>query len=248
MISRVKYIDLSPGIPPSKKYDLVELKYDGHYTIAMVKDGTCTFVSRTGKLVNTIFISHSVPNIILIGELMRGTLWAQSDRLLGKFIIFDIFESGKLLERRKNLEHLLALGIFPSHFYLTDQHPASDWKMLWEKYKDFEGLVFKKSDGLYGEPHARMKREVTVDYVCMGMNPGKGRNKGVTGSIQGGVIQEGIPVHVCDVSGLTDWHRKELWDNQDNYIGRNFEAKGKALFPSGALRHPIFVKWRDDIF
>lgn len=246
-VPRSKYIDCVPGVPPTG-YDLVELKYDGHFALATIEDGDGVFISRTGKIIKTFTTSLKLPKLSIIGELLRGTAWSNCPERSGQFMVFDALEIGEsvynesLKVRRQKLVELFD-GPLPDSFNLVAQFPFSHWEYLWNSHTDFEGLIFKSSTGPYGDTYARMKREYTADFVCMGMNPGKGKFAGTLGSLQGG--RDGK--HILDVSGFTDVLRKELWDNKEKYIGRTFEAKGKALFSSGALRHPIFVRWRDDI-
>jgi ATP-dependent DNA ligase len=52
---------------------------------------------------------------------------------------------------------------------------------------------------------------------------------------------------IIDVGGgFTDTQRREIWDNQDLYLGKPFEVEARARFESGSLRHPNFVRWRFD--
>jgi ATP-dependent DNA ligase len=58
----------------------------------------------------------------------------------------------------------------------------------------------------------------------------------------------GVLQKVCTVGGgFTDILRDDIWFNKQLYVGKVFEARGKILFTSGALRHPAFTDWRPDV-
>lgn len=40
--------------------------------------------------------------------------------------------------------------------------------------------------------------------------------------------------------------RKEIWDNQSNYMGKMFEFKGMLVGAKDVPRHPNFIRWRVD--
>lgn len=48
------------------------------------------------------------------------------------------------------------------------------------------------------------------------------------------------------VSGFDDAMRDDITENHEKYIGRVFEVTGQEQFASGAIRHPRFIRWRDD--
>jgi len=56
-------------------------------------------------------------------------------------------------------------------------------------------------------------------------------------------------VHVAVGSGLTDALRDELWqtltESPQDVLGRVIEVEYHEKMPSGSLRHPRFVKFRD---
>ena len=47
-------------------------------------------------------------------------------------------------------------------------------------------------------------------------------------------------------SGLTDAIREDMADNPDNYIGKVIECQAMSTTKDGALRHPVFVRVRED--
>lgn len=255
MTTRPPYTDCQPGEPPTG-FDLVELKYDGWFAVATIDSGTCTFVSQTGRVIERRLVSRDLPTMTLVGELLRGTTWACETGRTGQFVVYDALyidwaelSRKPLHARRRTLERLFADQPLPEAFQLIEQYPFQAWQELWKERvetEDFEGLVFKSSTGSYGEPHARMKRTVTAEYVCMGANPGSGRYADVAASIRGGLFVDGKLKQVISVGGLTDELRRAVWEEPARFVGKVFEAAGKALFSSGALRHPAFLRWRPD--
>lgn len=122
---------------------------------------------------------------------------------------------------------------------------------LWKHYvdgNDYEGIVFKNENDTYPTcTWHRAKKVFTLDYVCMGFHEGGGKNVGRVGSILCGLYFGTELRMVCSVgTGLTDIQRIEMWNNQPAYVGKVLEASGWKVFPSGALRHPAFLRWRDD--
>ncbi len=255
MEHRVKYIDLEPGADPPAGFDVVEVKLDGHWAEARFDGrGVCEIYTRTGTLRKRCEVSRRLPRMTLIGEYMYGTPWSTQEDRSGRFYVFDIvpkwWQRPSLTKRWWTIVGHFRTKHLPKWFWLTAQSPACmNWRAAWDKSVQtgkYEGLVFKKSNGLFGEPHARMKRVHTVDFVCEGFNPGKGKFEGVTGSILGSLYVDGVLKHVCRVGGLTDIQRKAFTATPEKFIGRVFEAEGRGRFESGALRHPSFLRWRND--
>lgn len=254
MEHRVKYIDLEPGSDPPAGFDVVELKFDGHWAEARFDGrGACCIYTRTGTLRKRCEVDRRLPRMTLIGEYLYGTEWSTRRERSGRFIAFDIvpkwWQRPTLATRKQKVHGLCGSTRMPNWFYSCGQFSLDMTETLWNAFvkgDDYEGLVFKKSTGRFGEPHARMKRIHTADFVCEGFNPGKGKYEGVAGSILGSLYVDGVLKHVCSVNGLTDIQRKAFTDKPEKFIGRVFEATGKGRFESGALRHGSFLRWRND--
>ena len=273
MTERPPYIDLDPDCddPRREGFDVAELKYDGMWAEVNIHDHRITLDSRTGTATPpTSGSCRSLLDCTIVGEFLRGTAWSRRSGVggagrHGRFVAFDLthlngvdLRSEPLCARRRLLEGLSASGNLPGWFDLSEQFSIREWEHLWAEHVatgDFEGLVFKNSADPYGAPLARMKREVTVDYVCMGCNLSTsetyrgragGGDCGGAASIRGGLYVNGRLAQVCSVSGLTDELRYDLVARPEQFRGRVFEATGKGQFDSGALRHPQFGRWRDD--
>ena len=76
-----------------------------------------------------------------------------------------------------------------------------------------------------------------ADAEVVGYHPGKGRNKGVTGSL----IVEASNGNRFKVSGLTDAQRRK-----PPKVGETITYKYKERTSSGAPRHASFVRVRRD--
>ena len=100
---------------------------------------------------------------------------------------------------------------------------------------------FKRSDAL-------LKYKLFEDYdlEVIGFEEGDGRNKGVLGALL--VKYKDFVVKVG--SGFSDELRKEIWNNQDEWLGRTVIVK--AFEPTcnqqggESLRFPVYIDWRDD--
>lgn len=70
---------------------------------------------------------------------------------------------------------------------------------------------------------------------------------GWAGSIKMGVIKDGRLVEVGTVSsGLTDSNLQDIAKDPQSFIGKPFSVRYMQAF-DGAVRHPVFAGWRDDI-
>ncbi len=121
----------------------------------------------------------------------------------------------------------------------TDEELLEYARDLWD---GAEGVVLKEAmcDGWY-----KLKREETADLVVMDLKPGDefGKYSDTTGSIIGGRWDGTQLVEVACVSGMDDDLRRQLGRGD---VGRVFECRYQYVGAGGRLRHPRFVRWRDD--
>lgn len=115
--------------------------------------------------------------------------------------------------------------------------------------KGGEGLIVKPLDGLYEKKRSynwlKIKDEVSagasIDLPVVGYKRGTGKYENCLGAL---VIDfNGVEV---SVSGFTDAERVEIWATRDQVIGRLVEVKYHQITPDGSMRHPRFVRFRDD--
>ena len=256
-LNRPVFLDLNPVDGPPPGFNKVELKMDGQWGQLKIENGSLEIWSRHGKLKLQTRVPKA-PDMIVHGEFLYGSNWAIQRGMAGQFYAFDIISyrdtdiSDKTLKyRRSVLTQYLSLyskayGL-PEWLRVLPQYPVSDWRDLWDfkvLNEGYEGLIFKHSDAPFGEQWARMKRVFTVDYVCVGVNISEApKYAGQVASIKAGLYIDGELKHVGNVHGLTDAQRLEFLDG---YEGKVFEATGRGLFTTGALRHPNFVRWHSD--
>lgn len=102
---------------------------------------------------------------------------------------------------------------------------------------DLEGFVLKKVN--YGSWY-KIKCERTIDLIVTGIQPGKGKYIGQCGAL----IVSTVEGHeVAAVSGMTDAQRVQITEAD---IGRIVEVRYQCVGTQGRLRHPRFVRWRDN--
>jgi hypothetical protein len=263
---RPDFLDLVAGdfaaVPAA--CDVFELKFDGNWGQVVFDGLTWTIWSRNGLIQDSGMLPFGVgPHTVLHGEHIRGTEWAKDHPdLYGKVAIFGAtsvlgqdttkIPANEVRDRIKFfIERYRGKCPIFDRCFLVDQIPVASAREAWDRFivnGDYEGLVFKNSKASWGEDFARMKKEVTFDYVVLGFLESDSDTYSGWGvaSIIGGLYINGVLERRCKVSGLTAELRKEFFDHPDKYVGRVFEAKGKKLSKKGALRHPNFIRFRDD--
>jgi len=256
-VCKRKLQDVEEGHLP--KFSLVQPKYDGWWTLLRIRHEMMQFITSGGEVRSEIRIPGCEDGLI-IAEWIIGTNWSllqkQTD-IAGKAILHTVISIGGdevSLPLDKNAEVLSDFcrrNLPENKFRMVESYPISQWRNVWEEFVDskgFEGLVFKQGSLPYhSSALGRMKKKITIDYVVMGFTEGKNRLEGTLGAIEGGLFVDGKLKKVCTVGGgFSDFDRHSIWKNRANLIGKVFEATGKVLFDSGALRHPTFIRFRDD--
>lgn len=100
---------------------------------------------------------------------------------------------------------------------------------------------FKRSSSLL-----KVKKMQDLDLEVVGFEEGTGRNEGRLGAIlvkyKNNIVKVG--------SGFSDELRKEIWHDQNSWLGRTIVVKyfEETSNQNGgiSLRFPVFVDWRDD--
>jgi len=117
-------------------------------------------------------------------------------------------------------------NIKPPAFYLEAQ----------AKKAGLEGFIVKES-GYSGWWKAKVTH--TIDLKLVGFKDGQGKYEGEVGAME---MADAEDVHIF-CSGMTDEIRFSLSDKD---LGRLAEIKHNGVTSGGKLRHPRFVRWRDD--
>lgn len=114
----------------------------------------------------------------------------------------------------------------------------------------WEGLVIKTSNGAYKDSEwAKKKAEKTYDYVITGFinsESEKYKGKGIA-AIKLGLYDGDCLEEVGKCSGMSDFWRSEFYNDTEKFINKVIEVKGQEMFSTGSLRHPNFVRIRDDL-
>lgn len=260
-MERPDFEDLEPEEFPGAPYDVFELKYDGNWGHLVLGGKSWVLWSRNDLIQDSGESAAHITHTVLHGEHIRGTQWSKNHpELYGKIAIFgaEIVEGISLTgmsndEMRKRIQDFLekySEEPIIERCFVVDQFILALAPQIWKDSVingDFEGLVFKNSKAVWGQDFARMKKDITMDYVCMGFEDSDADSVAGWGvkSVLGGLYIDGELQLVCKVGGLSHELRKEFFDNPEKYIGRVFEAEGKVLFKSGALRHPHFGSKRN---
>lgn len=108
-----------------------------------------------------------------------------------------------------------------------------------------EGVVLKDS---HYDKWWKVKECRTCDAFVVGDKDGDGKYLGMMGSLVVSVLKNGKPVEVANVSGMSDDERLMLTAMLDDglLLGRVIEVEYQYLGAKGRLRHPRFVRLRDD--
>jgi hypothetical protein len=106
--------------------------------------------------------------------------------------------------------------------------------------KEVEGYVFKDGQLLNCEKWKPVK---TIDLVVTGYKDGNGKYLGLIGAIEASTIEGHV---VASVGGMDDSTRIDLSDREDEFLGTVVEVAYQYVGAGGRLRHPRFVRWRDD--
>lgn len=136
----------------------------------------------------------------------------------------------------------------------------------------YEGGMIKDLDGEYrpgkrGTEWLKVKTMSTGDFFIIGSTPGKGRNEGKVGSLKlayydaananamsaphTSSLDATCVKYVADCRGFDDatcdmLTDPETGDVKDEFIGRVVEIMGQGRTKNERIRHPHFVRWRDD--
>lgn len=163
-----------------------------------------------------------------------------------------------LEQRRKMLEMIMELlqSREPA-FQIAPQFEATEDNIRASIDKGMEGVMLKRKDSTY-KPGARMaswqkvKKMSSGDFFIIGSVPGKNSNAGKVGSLKVAYMgEDGKPVYVADVAGFDEATRTQLTDPatgdvKPEYLGKVIEVMGQGRTKHNRIRHPRFIRWRDD--
>ena len=246
-MSRNLYLNGDYQLAKSRGFDICQLKLDGWWCRAIHAHGGVDFRSETDRSFGSAALG-GLDGCTLIGEFMRGTQWSQHVDRKGRFFVFDVWSvfgepitTESYVTRYKILRKLR----LPSTYSLVDTYRIDDQPALWDRYilrEGWEGVVYRRSSSTVDDAVMREKREYSIDGTVVGFEPGMGKYEGSLGA-----VRVAYGENVTSVGGgWTDAERHAIWANQTAFLGRVCEFTANAIFESGNVRHPRFVRWRDD--
>jgi ATP-dependent DNA ligase len=118
-------------------------------------------------------------------------------------------------------------------------------RLMWSK--DAEGIILKDVESHYawGKRNAslmKIKEELTLDLMVVGMVEGEGKYKGTLGALQ--VMGQKRKIHT--ISGMTDEQRQVWWHSPPLIVGSVVEVKAMKVLDDGSLREPRFKHVRHE--
>lgn len=113
-----------------------------------------------------------------------------------------------------------------------------------------EGIVVKDLEAPYefGKRSAYWQKvkmdDETVDVRISGFEEATGEASGTLGAV---ALETADGSHIGKSgSGFSDAEREEIWENQDEWMGRTIEVEARGIGSQGNLRMPIFVRDRQE--
>lgn len=122
-----------------------------------------------------------------------------------------------------------------THWDLAETYPIPCNGQL-PRLPNCDGLVYKT--GMYGD-WVKHKWQRTLDCIITGIKPGQGKYTGQCGALVCCIDD----IEIANVSGMDDATRKMISTND---IGRVIEVEYERVGSKGRLRHPRFLRYRDD--
>ena len=193
---------------------------------------------------------------------IRAFEW-QKENAFAQYVVFDVLFSDGIDVRSlpRSERRILASDIVRDMQRFTNKVEFIQSKkvLTLEQRQEFfdevvadggEGLVIKTIDGRYGVGQLKMKEVKTFDVVITGFtdaNYGKtGKYDGLIGAVEFGAYRNGELVYIGRCSGMDDTQRIDFSKRSDWYVGKVVEVKSNGLTKRKVLRHPQFLRLRDD--
>jgi DNA ligase-1 len=207
--------------------------------------------------------------IVLDGEVVSGSFnktvsevrKKETEAKDARFFAFDIlpledFKAADLIDvpfsdRRDTLRQFLKrfdkeapFKLLPS--YIVNSVEEIHFYNAKFRGKKLEGTIVKDRAAPYKKSRShgwlKIKAQESVDVRVTGVFEGTGKYKGHLGGLV--VDVDGKEVRVG--GGFSDGQRVDFWNDQGSVVGRLIEVEYHEKTPDGSLRHPRFVKFRDD--
>lgn len=269
----MRAVPLNKTKPNPKKSYFIEPKYDGLRAIAVIKGQSVSLLSRNGleftstdHLKEPLLRLASGRDMFFDGELENGNFNSSSSAVRRKnqtntdtrFHIFDRLEADEWgsttrehSHRRSLLEQDFDRGrLLGEELQLVPAHRAAPEEFM--KYynhfldRGYEGAMVKDPMGLYRfrkhKDWIKIKPVNDLDLQVESLVQGEGKYFGMLGA----VIVKYKNKRVNVGSGFSDEQRQQFWADPGLIKGKIIEVQFHEETPDGSLRHPRFVRIRED--
>lgn len=189
----------------------------------------------------------------------------QEEKGLIQYNVFDclafrgsIITDQPLLTRRAKM--CVAAGMIANkHIQIVPQWGNTAVERYFEKVvlAGGEGLIIKDTQTVYGKGWSKMKKSFDVSCIVMGFKPGTKKYEGQMGALQLGVYDDySLKALATDkpelrevgfASGMDDALRQHITDHPFEYLHHVVDIHAQELTDAGRLRHPTFIRFRDDV-
>jgi len=248
---------------------LNKLEATGQYEVEKKLDGLwCSIHTNSEGIINKIISRHGkIKTTKGFNKFLGRDLVLKDSILIGELITkkaeLHIFDIVKLLghdvstydnERRRSI--LERLHIYVEGITLVPRYKDKFLEHFNEIIKaGGEGLVVKKiGKGTHYVPNSRtadwmkLKKAMTMDYVIMGYDISTSKSHpDMIKNIHLGLYKNGKLEKVGLVGSMKMKEREFFTKEGHKLIGKVIEVGGNEVFPSGAMRHPYFIRLRSDL-
>jgi len=237
------------------------VKYDGHFVrVTRTRINSSHPTDLTDQLEPLNLVPHHIPrDTVLLGELhvpgkpasyVKTAIKNQDSNLtITYFAIEELCEatmSEPLAEwSLGGVAAWMAYYRLPFAEYIDIEHDQWTPEELIKSAVDngYEGVVLKDGNLLNWR---KLKPVQTIDLVVTGFEDGKGKYLGLTGALKCSVFTPEGYIEIASVSGMSDDERIEVSLDERSFLGKIVECRYQYLGAQGRLRHPAFIRWRDD--
>lgn len=252
-----------------RRYRFCQIKRDG-WSVQICKDnsGHVSYWTRSWNRLDLSWMRCHEPicRSMRVGTQLNGEIWQPTqDATQVKTLInnksdqlkIELFSVGKGYEETQGeFDRLQPLAVQMQLSFVpwwdfnapTAQRQWASFESLWEQYKfntdpSVEGFVMKRN--AFDQEPVKWKPFKDADLLVVGYKPGTPgtKNEGLVGSLEC-ALRDGTVV--ANVSGMTDEQRQHMTENIGDYVGKVVEVKYQKVEVNGGLRHPSFIRVRED--
>ena len=203
--------------------------------------------------------------VVFDGEILTGDFLESVSALRkkdkeakdAKYYTFDILSNEQFVNRSSTLPQINRTIILEKFFatfpgigsvFLVKEEICWNEAEVMEAYKKridggMEGVIVKNQSSPYqfrrSKAWTKIKDIQTFDLEIIGVEEGKGKYTGTLGALI--LNHNGVSVKA---SGMTDNMRNHFWYNSP--IGQIAEVDAQEVTRDGSLRHPRFIRLRED--